>query len=127
MDENQEGYESLGRLVSTPLPAGEATSSLEQYLDLFQLGYITPWMRIARLANAYYLPMVPHLMEELSVLLTGGASNGCLVEHLPTLNLNNTGMILNPVLPENGTVTLLEDPGHGIQFDEEKLAKLQLA
>ena len=138
--ENHVGYETLGRSVSTPLAAGEGHFQLEQFLDLFQrgcikfvqadvcrVGGITPWMRIARLANAYHLPMVPHLVEELSVHLTCGAANGFLVEHLPTLNLNNTGIILNPVLPHNGFFTPLEDPGHGVQFDAAKLAQLQVA
>jgi hypothetical protein len=49
------------------------------------------------------------------------------VEHLPTLNLNNTGLIVNSLLPENGTVTPREEPGHGVQFDMAALAQLQVA
>jgi L-alanine-DL-glutamate epimerase-like enolase superfamily enzyme len=84
-------------------------------------------MKIARLAEAYHLPMVPHLVEELSAHLTCGVPNGFLVEHLPTLNLNNTGVILNPVLPEQGVYTPLEEPGHGVQFDMAALSRLQIA
>ena len=43
------------------------------------------------------------------------------------LNLNNTGIILNPVLPDNGFFTPLQEPGHGVQFDAVKLAQLQVA
>jgi L-alanine-DL-glutamate epimerase-like enolase superfamily enzyme len=134
------GYQRLSQTVSTPLAAGEGQLQLERFLDLFQrgciqfvqadvcrVGGITPWLKIARLAEAYHLPMVPHLVEELSVHLTCGVPNGFLVEHLPTLNLNNTGLIVNPLLPENGTVTPREGPGHGVQFDMSALASLQVA
>jgi L-alanine-DL-glutamate epimerase-like enolase superfamily enzyme len=134
------GYQRLSQTVNIPLAAGEGQLQLEHFLDLFQrgciqfvqadvcrVGGITPWLKIARLAEAYRLPMVPHLVEELSVHLTCGVPNGFLVEHLPTLNLNNTGLIINPLLPENGTVTPREEPGHGVQFDMSALAPLQVA
>ena len=134
------GYEQLSRRVSAPLAAGEGQFQIEQFLDLFQrgsiqfvqadvcrVGGITPWMRIAHLAEVYHLPMAPHLVEELSVHLTCGTPNGFLVEHLPTLNLNNTGVILNPVLPQLGTYTPLEEPGHGVKFDMSALSQLQVA
>ena len=134
------GYERLSQTLNVPLAGGEGQFQLEQFLDLFQrgclqfvqadvcrVGGVTGWLRIARLAEAYHLPMAPHLVEELSVHLCCGVSNGYLVEHLPTLNLNNTGLILNPVMPRNGTFTPLEDPGHGVQFDMEALAQIQIA
>ena len=55
------------------------------------------------------------------------APNGFLVEHLPTLNLNNAGVILNPVLPKEGTYTPLEEPGHGVKFDMSALSQLQVS
>ncbi len=138
--EDRAGYERLSRTVNVALAAGEGEHQVEQFLDLFQrgaiqfvqadvcrVGGVTPWMRIARLADAYHLPMAPHLVEELSVHLCCGASNGFLVEHLPTLNLNNTGFILNPVLPQQGVFTPLEDPGHGVQFDFPALEPFRLA
>jgi L-alanine-DL-glutamate epimerase-like enolase superfamily enzyme len=138
--EDHAGYERLSRTVNVALAAGEGECQPEQFLDLFQrgaiqfvqadvcrVGGVTPWMRIARLAQAYHLPMAPHLVEELSVHLCCGASNGFLVEHLPTLNLNNTGYILNPVLPQGGKFTPLEDPGHGVQFDFPALEQVRLA
>ncbi|MFQ6029849.1 MAG: mandelate racemase/muconate lactonizing enzyme family protein [Dehalococcoidia bacterium] len=134
--EDHSGYERLSRTAGVALAAGEGEYQFEQFLDLFQrsclqfvqadvcrVGGVTPWMKIARLAEAYHLPMAPHLVEELSVHLTCGAINGFAVEHLPTLNLNNTGAIANPVLPEGGTFTPLEDPGHGIQFDMDFLSQ----
>jgi len=133
------GYEQLSRIVNTPLAGGEGQHQLEQFLDLYQrgcihfvqadvcrVGGVTGWLRIARLADAYHLPMVPHLVEELSVHLCCGVSNGFLVEHLPTLNLNNTGLIVDPLMPEGGTVTPRETPGHGVQFDMDALAQYQI-
>ncbi len=137
--EDHAGYQRLGRTVNVALAGGEGEHLTEQFLDLFQrgaiqfvqadvcrVGGVTPWMRIARLADAYHLPMAPHLVEELSVHLCCGASNGFLVEHLPTLNLNNTGFILNPVLPQQGVFTPLETPGHGVEFDFPALEKIRL-
>ncbi len=130
LSDDHPGYQRLSQSVNTALAAGEGEHQLEQFLDLFQrgaiqfvqadvcrVGGITPWLRIARLADAYHLPMAPHLVEELSVHLCCGVPNGFLVEHLPTLNLNNTGIIRNPLMPENGQYTPRETPGHGIAFD----------
>ncbi|HEU0021885.1 MAG TPA: enolase C-terminal domain-like protein, partial [Dehalococcoidia bacterium] len=110
MDE-VEGYIRQG------FSGGEGQHQLEQFLDLFQrgcihfvqadvcrVGGVTGWLRIARLAEAYHLPMAPHLVEELSVHLCCGVSNGFLVEHLPTLNLNNTGLIVDPLMPVGGMI-----------------------
>lgn len=128
--EDHGGYERLSNTVNVALATGEGEWMPEGFLDLFQrgavqfvqadvcrVGGVTPWMRIARVADAYHLPMAPHLVEEISMHLCCGASNGHLVEHLPTLNLNNTGYILNPVLPRDGKFNPTEDPGHGVLFD----------
>ena len=130
LSDDHPGYQRLSQSVNTALAAGEGEHQIEQFLDLFQggavqfvqadvcrVGGVTPWLRIARLADAYHLPMAPHLVEELSVHLCCGVSNGFLVEHLPTLNLNNTGLIRNPLMPENGSYTPRETPGHGVAFD----------
>ncbi len=138
--EDHAGYERLSRTVNVALAAGEGEYLPEQFLNLFQrgaiqfvqadvcrVGGVTPWLRIARLADAFHLPMAPHLVEEISVHLCCGAANGFLVEHLPTLNLNNTGYILNPALPEAGRFTPREDPGHGVRFDFAALEPVRLA
>ena len=130
LSEDHAGYQRLSRTVNVALAGGEGEWQVEQFLDLFQreavqfvqadvcrVGGITPWMRIARLADAYHLPMAPHLVEELSVHLCCGAANGFLVEHLPALNLNNSGFVVNPLLPEKGFYTPRETPGHGVDFD----------
>ncbi len=137
--EDHAGYERLGRTVNVALAAGEGECQPDQFLDLFQrgaiqfvqadvcrVGGVTPWLRIARLADAYHLPMAPHLVEEISMHLCCGVSNGYLVEHLPTLNLNNTGYILNPVLPKDGKFTPTGDPGHGVRFDFPALEKVRM-
>ena len=130
LSDDHPGYQRLSQSVNTALAAGEGEHQLEQFLDLFQrgaiqfvqadvcrVGGVTPWLRIARLADAYHLPMAPHLVEDLSVHLCCGISNGFLVEHLPTLNLNNAGIIRNPLMPENGRYTPRATPGHGVEFD----------
>ena len=138
--EDHAGYERLSNTVNVALATGEGEWQPEGFLDLFQrgavqfvqadvcrVGGVTPWMRIAGVAEAYHLPMAPHLVEEISMHLCCGASNGYLVEHLPTLNLNNTGYILNPVLPRDGKFTPTEEPGHGVLFDWAGLEGVRIA
>ena len=137
--EDHAGYERLSRTVSVPLAGGEGHLREGEFLDLFQraciqyvqadvcrVGGITPWLKIAALADSYHLPMAPHLVEEISVHLACGVPNGYLVEHLPTLNLNNTGIVADPLMPKQGTVTPREEPGHAVHFDPEALAKLRV-
>ena len=78
------------------------------------------------MADAYHLPMAPppgggkFLCTYAAARPTATWWNTC-----PTLNLNNTGYVLNPVLPKDGKFTPTEDAGHGVLFDWAALEKVR--
>ena len=67
-------------------------------IDVLRAGGITPWMKIAGMAEAFNRPVVSHLLPELHVHLIAAAPNGLVVEYMPwTLHLFD-----DPPVPENG-------------------------
>ena len=42
------------------------------------------------------------------------------------MNLNNTGIVEDPLMPVQGMVTPREEPGHGVRFDGDVLGKLRV-
>ena len=52
-------------------------------IDLARVGGITPWMKIAALAEAGGIPVAGHAIPEAHVHLLAAAPHGHLVEYLP--------------------------------------------
>ena len=54
-------------------------------IDQVRSGGITPWLKIAGMAEAFNLPVVSHGVPEIHVHLVGAAPNGLTVEYMPRL------------------------------------------
>src|SRR5437773_12241164 len=52
-------------------------------IDMLRAGGITPWMKIAGMAEAFNLPVVSHLIPEIHVHLIAAIPNGLTVEDMP--------------------------------------------
>jgi L-alanine-DL-glutamate epimerase-like enolase superfamily enzyme len=93
----------------------EARSVDIAMIDLFRVGGITAWMKVAGMAEAFNVPVVSHLIPEIHVHLIAAAPNGRVVEYMPwTMRLFE-----NPPLPERGMMTVPQDPGLGLRFTPE--------
>ncbi|MDT7862744.1 MAG: enolase C-terminal domain-like protein, partial [Saccharolobus sp.] len=89
-------------------------------------GGVTEWMKYANLAESLGLPMAPHFAEEISVQVLSVVKNGIFLEHLPGSNLNDSGVLKSSLRFEDGYAIPPAKPGHGIEFDWEKLSKYQV-
>ncbi len=82
-----------------PIAVGESMYSLSQFKDYLALGGctivqadvarvggITPWLKIAHLAEAFNVAVCPHFLMELHVSLTCAVPNAPMLEYIPQLD-----------------------------------------
>ena len=86
--------------------------------DLATLGGITPWMKIARVAEAANLPITSHGVHDLHVHLLAAVPNGV---YLEAHGFGLDRFIEHPIELEDGFATAPDRPGHGVVFDWEAL------
>ena len=78
-----------------------------------RIGGITPWMKVAHLAEAFNVAVCPHFLMELHVSLVCAIPNAPWLEYIPQLDsLTKTGMQI-----KNGQAFPSERPGIGIDWD----------
>ena len=130
-----EGLAALAARLDIPVTGGENLYTLSQFrrtfearaldiaiLDLFRVGGITPWRKIAALAEAYNLPVCGHVVPEVHVHLLAAAANGHKVEYMP----RSTGILANMPVPVKGVLCPAPGPGHGLQLDEKRVARCRV-
>jgi L-alanine-DL-glutamate epimerase-like enolase superfamily enzyme len=117
--------------VDTPLASGENLHTITAFRDalvaraldiaqpnVVRVGGITPFLRIASLASAFAVPVVPHLLPELSGQLALTLPLPPLVEDVEAASFAALGALAAPsgVRIENGELTAATGPGHGLRF-----------
>ncbi len=91
-------------------------------IDLVRVGGVTPWMKVAGMAEAFNLPVVSHLIPEFHAHLIAAIPNGLTVEYMPWML-----KLFREVAPiEGGEIVLSDAPGFGLEFDEQALAKFRV-
>jgi len=94
--------------------------------DITRVGGFTEWMKIARLAEGFNLPVAPHFMMELSVHALCGVPNGLILEDLQGGSLTDLGILAEPIRVVNGEISPPARPGHGIAFDPAALRRYEV-
>ncbi|MCB9944310.1 MAG: mandelate racemase/muconate lactonizing enzyme family protein [Geminicoccaceae bacterium] len=127
------GHVRLCQSTSIPVAVGESIYSIRHFADYMQrnacsvvqvdvarIGGITPWLKVAHMADAMNLPVCPHFLMELHVGLCCAVPNSRWVEYIPQLDsLTKTQMTIEDghALPSSGA-------GLGIDWDHEALDRL---
>jgi len=130
--QDYEGLARIGDALDTPIVAGEYHYGITPFrhmferhsvdiamIDLLRAGGITPWMKIAHLAEAYNLPVVSHLAPEIMAHCMAAIPNGLTVEHMPW----SMPLFKQELVVENGEMLLPAEIGLGLEFDEKALTK----
>jgi L-alanine-DL-glutamate epimerase-like enolase superfamily enzyme len=124
------GHERLAASTSTTIAVGESIYSLghfREYLqrgaagivqvDVARIGGITPWLKVAHLAEAFDVAVCPHFLMELHVSLAAAVPNGRYVEHIPQLRaLMTAGIEIT-----DGYAVAPAQPGLGIAWDSDAI------
>jgi L-alanine-DL-glutamate epimerase-like enolase superfamily enzyme len=120
------GHARLARATTIPVAVGESLYSplhFREYLaagacsivqvDVARIGGITPWLKVAHLAETFNVPVCPHFLMELHVALCCAVPNSRWVEYIPQLDdITTTGMRI-----EAGCAAPSDAPGLGIDWD----------
>lgn len=127
------GHVRLARSTSVPVAVGESLYSalhFREYLqagacsvvqvDCARIGGITPWLKVAHLAETYNMPVCPHFLMELHIALCCAVPNGKWVEHIPQLGRITT----TPMRMERGRAFPSDAPGLGIAWDWDAIAHM---
>lgn len=125
-----EGHARLAASTSTPIAVGESMYSVAQFreyldrgaagivqVDVARVGGITPWLKVAHLAEAFNVSVCPHFLMELHVSLVAAIPNGRYVEHIPQLRaITRTEMSI-----EDGRALAPQTVGLGIDWDDDAI------
>ena len=130
------GHRQLRGQTSMPVAVGESLYSLGQFReyleqggcsivqpDVARIGGITPWLKVAHLAEAFSVPVCPHFLMELHVSLCAAVPNAAWVEYIPQLDDITTSRIR----VEDGYAYPPDSPGLGIAWDWQAIAARQTA
>lgn len=120
-----DGHALLQRSGGAAVAAGETLFSVADFqryfssqaltyvqADVGRVGGITPWLKVATLAEAHDLPMAPHFLHDLHVHLICAIPNGSWLEYLPLLD----AVIEDPLPVDRGIARPPQRDGHGIRF-----------
>lgn len=120
------GHVRLANATSLPIAVGESLYSAGQFADyvrqgacsivqadVARIGGITPWLKVAHLAEAANLAICPHFLMELHVSLCAAVPNAAWVEYIPQLDAIATSR----VRIEDGHAVPPDTPGLGIDWD----------
>jgi L-alanine-DL-glutamate epimerase-like enolase superfamily enzyme len=104
--EDLAGHETVAAGTSIPVAVGESLYSPGQFreylhrraagiiqVDVARVGGITPWLKVAHLAEAYNVVVCPHFLMELHVSLCCAVPNSGYLEHIPQLRAITRGEI----------------------------------
>ena len=102
-----------------PIAAGEHLYHLDAFrtllqvravdfviLDLARVGGVTPWRKIAGLAQAHRVPVCGHVVPEIQVHLLAAVANGHMVEYVP----RSAGILRAMPRIENGCIQRAQPP-----------------
>ncbi|MCB1332636.1 MAG: mandelate racemase/muconate lactonizing enzyme family protein [Roseivivax sp.] len=118
-----------------PIASGENLRSLWEFRtaieggvtfpepDVTNCGGVTPFIKIARLAEAYHLPVTSHGAHDITVQLLAACPNR---SYLEAHGFGLENYIETPLVIENGHAIAPERPGHGVVFDWDKLDTLKV-
>ncbi|MCH7605912.1 MAG: mandelate racemase/muconate lactonizing enzyme family protein [Chloroflexi bacterium] len=130
------GLAHLAQELDVPIAAGERLYTLDQFqqtfdaravdiaiIDLARVGGITPWMKVAAMAEARGIPVAGHVIPEVHVHLLSAVPNGHLVEYMP----RSVPIFKSSLRLESGHLVAPQEPGLGVELDEAACERYRVA
>jgi L-alanine-DL-glutamate epimerase-like enolase superfamily enzyme len=134
--EDLDGHVELARVATMPVAVGESLyhpSHFREYLergacsivqvDCARIGGVTPWLKVAHLAETFNIAVCPHFLMELHVSLTAAVPNGAWVEYIPQLDAITTSRMAM----KDGYALPPAIPGLGIDWDMAAIERSAVA
>jgi L-alanine-DL-glutamate epimerase-like enolase superfamily enzyme len=124
------GHAAMAAAVTTPIAVGESMYSVGQFadyltrraagivqVDVARIGGITPWLKVAHLAEAHNVLVCPHFLMELHVSLCCAVPNSQYLEYIPQLR----AITKREIDIDGGAALAPASPGLGIEWDRDAI------
>ncbi len=125
------GHARLSAASRVPIAVGESLYSPGQFadylragacsivqVDVARVGGITPWLKVAHMAEAMNIVVCPHFLMELHVSLVCAIPNSWMLEYIPQLDAITTSRL--DIF--HGMAKPPQAPGLGIDWDWDAIA-----
>ena len=129
--EDVQGHAWLRAQTAIPVAVGESLyhpAQFREYLergacsvvqpDVARIGGITPWIKVAHMAEAFGVPVCPHFLMELHVSLCAATPAATWVEYIPQLD----DITHRRIRIADGCAHAPDTPGLGIDWDWDAIA-----
>ena len=129
------GHAALAAALDTPIATGETEYTRYGFRplieakaadvlmpDLGRVGGITEFVRVAHMAQAWDLPVSPHVYPEPSLQLCGALQNCALLEYMPW----SAPLFREKIAFEDGMARIPDRPGLGFAFDLDALERYRV-
>lgn len=139
ISEDIDGHVRVRHSTQTPIAIGENLWNIYQFseyiqkgacdiiqADVARVGGITPWMKVATMAQAANIPMAPHFVMEISLQVLCAVPNSLILENVTGGSLSEMGVLEQPLQPKDGFMYPPQEPGHGVRFNKAELAKYEM-
>jgi L-alanine-DL-glutamate epimerase-like enolase superfamily enzyme len=137
--DDREAHRRVRDNAGIPLAAGETMYTRYEFADfirsgaldvvqadIVRVGGFTEWLKIAKLAESFNLPVAPHFAMELSVHALCAVPNGLILEDLQGGSFTDLGILAEPFRVERGELAPPDRPGHGIVLDDAALSRYEV-
>lgn len=127
---------TLSQHSRVPIAVGESMYSISQFKDYLQMGGcsivqvdvariggITPWLKVAHMAEAFNVSVCPHFLMELHVSLVCAVPNAPMLEYIPQLD----DITRSRLDVRAGQAHPPMAPGLGIDWDREAIQSRAIA
>ena len=130
-----DGHVRLAASTSVPIAVGESLYSLSLFreflqrracsviqVDVARIGGITPWLKVAHVAEAFNVAVCPHFLMELHVALCCAVPNARWVEYIPQLDR----LTAKTMAIRDGFAHPSTEPGLGIDWNWDAIGHARL-
>jgi L-alanine-DL-glutamate epimerase-like enolase superfamily enzyme len=139
--DDYEGFQKIAAATHIPIAAGENEYTKHGFRDLIAtkaiaylnpdaryMGGVTEFMKVAAMAQAHGLEIAPHGDQQAHLHLLAAIPNARLLEYYPQEVMNTAGgaFIHSPQLNSDGTVTVPEVPGIGLDPNSKALEQFRI-
>lgn len=141
MPDNIPASAEVAAALDVPVATGEIEATRWGFRELLErraadilqpdatvAGGVTEWMKIAHMAAGWDVPVAPHWMANLHVHLLAAVPNGLTVEVfvLEEDVLNFERIVQEPLQPVKGMIRVPQRPGHGVELDDQAVARYRI-
>jgi L-talarate/galactarate dehydratase len=132
------GIARVNAALATPICGGELVWGVVPFrhmieqrsvdyvmIDLARVGGVTPWLKVAGMAEAFNLPVVSHVIPEIHAHLVAAAPNGLTVEYMGWMLELFDGVA--EFDSASGELVLSDRPGLGLAFNQAAIDRFAVA